>query len=83
MSATELNELRDVVKKYIDIADENVLKKVNSIFEEDIEYEKSGYTLTPDQEVELDRRMKLEEDGLMKYSSWEDVEMRIRTRKKM
>ena len=77
MSATELKELRDSVKKYIDVADEDVLKIIYSILEEDIDYEKSGYTLTPEQEAELDRRMKLEENGLMEYSSWEEVRARI------
>ena len=77
MSATELKELRDSVKRYIDVADEDVLKIVYSILEDDVESEKSGYALTPEQEAELDKRMKLEENGLMEYSSWEEVRARI------
>ena len=77
MSATELKELRDSVKKYIDIADEDVLKIVYSILEDEVESEKSGYTLTPEQEAELDRRMRKYEKGEMKFSSWEEVKARI------
>ena len=82
MSTTELKELRDSVKKYIDLADEDVLKIVYSILEDDVESEKAGYTLTAEQEAELDRRMRKYERGEMKFSSWEEVKARILSKRK-
>ncbi len=35
------------------------------------------YTLTPEQERELDRRIDAEERGEMPYSSWEEVKIRL------
>ena len=39
------------------------------------------YTLTPEQDAELERRMALDAKGLVKYSSWEDVKARILSKK--
>jgi len=83
MSIAELKEMRKEAKKYLDHADERVVKKVYKILAADTESEelnKSG--LTPDQEAILQERMGKYKKGLMKFSTWEEVEKRIVSRAK-
>lgn len=82
MSAEELKELRKEAKKYIDHADERVVKMVYAMLEADAENEKDSYHLTPEQEAELDEIMELDKKGLMEYSSWEEVKARILSKKR-
>ena len=81
MSAAELKELRKEVKKYIDHADERMVRMVYAMVEADKETVEQ-FSLTPEQEAELERRMELDRQGLMKYSSWEEVKTRIISKKK-
>ncbi len=81
MSAAELKEMRREVKKFIDHADESFVRKVYDDAKAEASAEEE-YTLTPEQEAELDRRMVLDAKGLVKYSSWEDVKARILSKKR-
>lgn len=81
MSAAELKELRKEVKTFIDSADERVVRMVYAMLGADSGNEHSSYQLTPEQEAILDDCMRLEEKGLMEYSSWEDVKARITAKK--
>jgi hypothetical protein len=77
MSAAELKELRKETKKYIDQADERVVKMVYAMLEADAENEKAVASLSPEQEALLDEYVAMDEKGLIGYSSWEDVKGRI------
>jgi hypothetical protein len=77
MSTAELKELRKEAKKYIDHADERVVKMVYAMLEADTESDKAAIHLTPEQEAELERRMELDKKGLMKYSTWEEARKRV------
>jgi len=81
MSAAELTKLRKGVMKYLDHADERVVRMVYAMLETDAESEKTSYSLTPQQEAILDECMELDEKGKMEYSSWEDVRARIISKK--
>ena len=82
MSAAELKELRKEAKKYIDHADERVVRLVYAMLEADAENENASYELTPQQEAELDEILELDKKGLIEYSSWEEVKTRILSKKK-
>jgi len=82
MSAAELKELRKETKKYIDHADERVVRLVCAMLEADAENENASYQLTPEQEKMLEDRMKKAKKGLTKFSTWEEVEKRITSRAK-
>jgi putative addiction module component (TIGR02574 family) len=77
MSAAELKELRKEIKHYIDKADERVLRMLYAMFEADKQAE-----LTPEQEAVLEKRMKEYENGITKFSSWEDAKKRITSKKR-
>ena len=82
MSAAELKELRKEAKKYLDHADERVVKMVYAMLEADATNEASSNQLTPEQEAELDADIELYEKGLMEFSTWEDVKARITSKMK-
>lgn len=83
MSTAELNELRMEVKKYIDHADERVIKMVYAMLEADENTERrSSYAantsyLTPAQQQLLSERMEKYEKGEMRFSSWAAAKKRI------
>ncbi len=81
MSTAELRALRNGAKKYLDRADERVVRMVYAMLEKDAEIGKPTYTLTPEQEAILDECIELDEKGLMEYSSWEEVKARIISKK--
>lgn len=81
MSAAELKELRKEVKKYIDHADERVVRMVYAMTEADKEVEEQ-FSLTPEQEAELDEIMELDKKGLIEYSTWEEAKARILSKKR-
>ncbi len=82
MSAAELKELRKEVKKHIDRADERAVRMVYALLEADTETEHSNYHLSAEQEAILDRRLERDKKGLTKYSTWEEVEKRIKQKAK-
>jgi hypothetical protein len=75
MSAAELKELRKETKKYIDHEDERVLKMVFAMLEADAGH--LSYQLTPEQESILDGRMAQYEQGLTRFSTWNEAKARI------
>jgi hypothetical protein len=77
MSTSEIKELRKGTKKYIDHADERVLKMVYAMLEADAENEMAQSGLTPEQEAILDETMELDKKGLLEYTTWEDAKARI------
>jgi len=77
MSAVELKELKKEAKKYLDHADERVVRMVYAMLEADAANENESSALTPEQEAILDERMELDAKGLMQYATWEEVEKRI------
>jgi len=81
MSASELEELRKGVKLYLDQADERVVRMVYAMLETDSMSGQSAYSLTPEQEAELDDCLELDEKGQMEFSSWEEVKARIISKK--
>lgn len=81
MSATEINELRNGAKKYLDHADERVVRMVYAMLETDAEIEQALCLLTPEQETILDECIELDEKGLLEYSSWEEVRAGIISKK--
>lgn len=84
MSASELIELRNDVKKYVDHADESVLKIVYAILEEGVVAENNAVMidLTPEQKTMLRERMERHRQGLTSYSTWDEIEKRIALRAK-
>jgi hypothetical protein len=82
MSAADLRTLRKETKKYIDYADERVVKMVYAMLEADAENNNFLYSLTAEQEAILDECMELDEKGLMKYSTWADARARITSNNK-
>mgnify|MGYP003353706444 CR=1 FL=1 len=82
MSTSELKELKKQIKKRIDGADERAARMVYAMLEADTETENQGYQLTPEQEAILDRRLARDKQGLTKYSTWEEVEKRIKQKAK-
>ena len=81
MSASELNELRIGAKKYLDAADEKVVRLVFAMLEANANMEQPAYELSRDQETELSEIMDLDEKGQLSYSSWEEVKARISSKK--
>ncbi len=66
----------DIIHWLTQLKDKNVLEKIQAIKEEeDIE-------LSPDQKVELDKRLKKYATGEMKFKSWEETKASIRKRSK-
>ncbi|MCD6010422.1 MAG: hypothetical protein K0Q79_284 [Flavipsychrobacter sp.] len=82
MSTAELKELKKEIKKYIEHADERAVRMVYGMIEADSKNERDTYQLTPEQEAILDRRMERDKKGLTKYSTWEEVEKRIKQKAK-
>lgn len=82
MSAAELKELKNEMKKFIDGADERIVRKMYAVIEENEESEDISSPLTPEQEAILDEHIQQYENGLMKFSSWEDVKGRITSKLK-
>ena len=78
MTASELMALRKEVKKYIDHADERVVRMIYAMLE--IGAANADYQLTPEQEAELDARMEKYKKGLITFSSMEDARARISSR---
>ena len=81
MSVTELNELRSGAKKYLDAADEKVVRLVYAMLEANANMELPAYELSPEQETELSEIMDLDEKGQLSYSPWEEVKARIISKK--
>ncbi|MBC7553733.1 MAG: hypothetical protein H7257_07120 [Taibaiella sp.] len=81
MSEAEIMELRKEAKKYIDNADERALKMVYAMLEADAKNEDT-FSLTPQQDAELNEILELDKKGLLGYSSWSDVKQRIISNKK-
>ncbi len=79
MSTAEIKELRRETKKYLDHADERVLKMIYAMLQGDASND--DHSLTPEQEAILDKRMELEKHGLIEYSSWDEVKARIVSKK--
>jgi hypothetical protein len=77
MSDTEVKELREAAKLYLDHADEKVVQIVHDLLAAN-----EPSDLTPEQEVVLDERMKKYKNGEMVFSSWEEVWERISARVK-
>mgnify|MGYP000721093310 CR=1 FL=1 len=77
MSETELKELRKETKKFIDHADERVLRMVYAMLEADARTETTDVYLSADQEAILNEQVALYEKGEMKFSTWEDAKQRI------
>lgn len=75
MIATEIQRLRRETKKYIDLADERVLRLVLAMLEADAE--RGQPYLSPKQEALLNEHIELYEKGEMQFSSWQDVRSRI------
>lgn len=82
MSAAELKELKKKIKKRIDNADERAARMVFAMLEADTDTEHSNYHLSPEQEAILDKRLERDKKGLTKYSTWEEVEKRIKQKAK-
>ena len=80
MSAAELKELRKEAKKYIDHADERIVRMVYAMLEADADSELTY--LTPEQEAVLAERMKKYEQGQMRFSTWEEMDARITSKSK-
>jgi len=73
-------EIRKRIHEFIDIADERILRIINSIIdaEEDSELESSEYPQVPDyiyDRIEEERGKYL--SGELKTSSWEEVKERL------
>lgn len=81
MSTAELKELKKEIKKYIEQADERAVRMMYGMIEADSKNEPE-YQLTVEQEAILDQRLERDKKGLTKYSTWEDVEKRIRQKAK-
>ncbi len=77
MSEAELKELRKETKKFIDHADERVLRMVYAMLEADARTEATDEYLSADQEAILNEQVALYEKGEMKFSTWEDAKQRI------
>jgi hypothetical protein len=81
MSTTEMKELRNEAKKFIDCADERVLKMVYAMLEADAENENALSYLSPEQEALLDETMALDKKGLLEYTTLEEARARIISKK--
>ncbi|MBE2289566.1 MAG: hypothetical protein IAE95_08435 [Chitinophagaceae bacterium] len=77
MSETELKELRKETKKFIDHADERVLRMVYAMLEADARTEATDKYLSADQEAVLNEQVALYEKGEMKFSTWDEAKQRI------
>ena len=77
MSETELKELRKETKKFIDHADERVLRMVYAMLEADARTETTDVYLSADQEAILNEQVALYEKGEMKFSTWDEAKQRI------
>ncbi len=82
MSVAELTDLKKEVKKYLDLADERVVRMIYAMLETDANNTRSTFSLSPEQEAILDLRMEKYKNGQMKFSTFEEVENRIITRSK-
>jgi putative addiction module component (TIGR02574 family) len=73
-----VEELREVAKYYLNHADEQVVKMVYAMLAASAENEKTqSYSLSPQQEAELDRRMRKYEQGQMEFTTWDEAKARI------
>jgi hypothetical protein len=82
MDASELKEIRKATKKYIDHADERVVRMVYAMLQADAEYcRQEEYVLTPGQKAILEEQINAYKKGQLKFSSWEDVKARITAKK--
>lgn len=72
-------ELREKIHRFVDVADDRILKIMNAIIQTEIEESKSSFV--PDWFYEeLDKRRERHLKGESKSSSWEEVKERILNR---
>lgn len=83
MSEAELKELRKETKKFIDRADERVLRMVYAMLEADARLDTTDVYLSKEQETILNEQVALYEKGEMKFSSWDDAKQRIISKMKL
>jgi putative addiction module component (TIGR02574 family) len=74
----ETAQLREELHKYIDQADDRILRLVKGMFQADSD----DYELSEEQQEELDKRLEKYEAGQMNFSSWDTVKNRIRNNTK-
>lgn len=82
MSTAALNELRKEAKKYLDHADERMVKLVFAMLEADARNEQASFYLSPEQDALLNEQIALYEKGDMKFSSWDEARERIAAKMK-
>ena len=68
----------DLIHWLTELQDKSVIKKLQGLKEQ----QEKAFELSAEQKEELDRRLKDYEEGKMKFSSWDSVKERIRSRSK-
>ena len=66
----------DLIHWLTELQDKSILEKLKGLKEQ----QEKSFELTKEQQEELDSRLKVYEDGEMKFSSWDSVKDRVRKR---
>lgn len=66
----------DLIHWLTELQDKSLLKQLQGLKEE----QESSFELSEEQNKELDSRLEKYENGKMKFSQWDDVKERIRSR---
>ncbi|WP_339867769.1 addiction module protein [uncultured Algoriphagus sp.] len=73
----ETSILKEKLHLIVDSADENLLEILHTVASE---FEQSNFDLTPEQLLELKKRLELFDSGKMSFSTWDEMISRIESK---